>query len=201
MIAIHSVVGADEVWGLLPRLKARGRLGHPRPADREDRPVSATHRRRRGPRRLDASRAPRPRRGRSRRPRRPPRPRRARPPRRRPRPGRPRRRPATLADVRARGDDGGPRGQRSRSVAAGRTAGSSSIPTTSAPRATRLEPARPPRARPGDRPRPPLRRDPATDLDPDDDRPRHRDRAPLDAARRASAPTSPAGPRPTRRRW
>jgi ATP phosphoribosyltransferase len=27
MIAIHSVVGADEVWGLLPRLKAAGASG------------------------------------------------------------------------------------------------------------------------------------------------------------------------------
>jgi ATP phosphoribosyltransferase len=27
MIAIHSVVGADEVWGLLPRLKAGGASG------------------------------------------------------------------------------------------------------------------------------------------------------------------------------
>jgi ATP phosphoribosyltransferase len=27
MIAIHSVVGADEVWGLLPRLKASGASG------------------------------------------------------------------------------------------------------------------------------------------------------------------------------
>ena len=26
MIAIHSVVGADDVWGLLPRLKARRRV-------------------------------------------------------------------------------------------------------------------------------------------------------------------------------
>ena len=40
MIAIHSVVGSDEVWGLLPRLKAAGASGHPRAADREDRPVS-----------------------------------------------------------------------------------------------------------------------------------------------------------------
>ena len=42
MIAIHAVVGADEVWGLLPRLKAAGRVGDPGPADREDPPVSAT---------------------------------------------------------------------------------------------------------------------------------------------------------------
>jgi ATP phosphoribosyltransferase len=27
MIAIHAVVGADEVWGLLPRLKAAGASG------------------------------------------------------------------------------------------------------------------------------------------------------------------------------
>jgi ATP phosphoribosyltransferase len=27
MIAIHSVVGADDVWGLLPRLKAAGASG------------------------------------------------------------------------------------------------------------------------------------------------------------------------------
>jgi ATP phosphoribosyltransferase-like protein len=27
MIAIHSVVGADEVWGLLPRLKSAGASG------------------------------------------------------------------------------------------------------------------------------------------------------------------------------
>ena len=27
MIAIHSVVGADEVWGLLPRLKGAGASG------------------------------------------------------------------------------------------------------------------------------------------------------------------------------
>jgi ATP phosphoribosyltransferase-like protein len=27
MIAIHSVVGADDVWGLLPRLKASGASG------------------------------------------------------------------------------------------------------------------------------------------------------------------------------
>ena len=27
MIAIHSVVGADEVWGLLPRLKTAGASG------------------------------------------------------------------------------------------------------------------------------------------------------------------------------
>ena len=27
MIAIHAVVGADEVWGLLPRLKASGASG------------------------------------------------------------------------------------------------------------------------------------------------------------------------------
>jgi ATP phosphoribosyltransferase len=27
MIAIHSVVGADEVWGLLPKLKAGGASG------------------------------------------------------------------------------------------------------------------------------------------------------------------------------
>ncbi len=40
MIAIHSVVGADEVWGLLPRLKSAGRVRDPRPADREDRPVT-----------------------------------------------------------------------------------------------------------------------------------------------------------------
>ena len=45
MIAIHSVVGTDEVWGLLPRLKAAGASGHPRPADREDPPVTgAPHR-------------------------------------------------------------------------------------------------------------------------------------------------------------
>ena len=41
MIAIHSVVGADDVWGLLPRLKAAGRVRDPRPADREDRPVTS----------------------------------------------------------------------------------------------------------------------------------------------------------------
>ena len=33
MIAIHAVVGADDVWGLLPRLKAAGACGHPGPAD------------------------------------------------------------------------------------------------------------------------------------------------------------------------
>jgi ATP phosphoribosyltransferase len=27
MVAIHSVVGADEVWGLLPRLKSAGASG------------------------------------------------------------------------------------------------------------------------------------------------------------------------------
>jgi ATP phosphoribosyltransferase len=27
MIAIHSVVGADDVWGLLPRLKSAGASG------------------------------------------------------------------------------------------------------------------------------------------------------------------------------
>lgn len=27
MIAIHSVVGADDVWGLLPRLKGAGASG------------------------------------------------------------------------------------------------------------------------------------------------------------------------------
>jgi ATP phosphoribosyltransferase len=27
MIAIHSVVGSDDVWGLLPRLKAAGASG------------------------------------------------------------------------------------------------------------------------------------------------------------------------------
>jgi ATP phosphoribosyltransferase-like protein len=27
MIAIHSVVGVDDVWGLLPRLKAAGASG------------------------------------------------------------------------------------------------------------------------------------------------------------------------------
>ena len=27
MIAIHAVVGADDVWGLLPRLKAAGATG------------------------------------------------------------------------------------------------------------------------------------------------------------------------------
>ena len=55
MIAIHSVVGADEVWGLLPRLKARRRVGDPRPADREDPPVTAPRapRRPHGSRRLD----------------------------------------------------------------------------------------------------------------------------------------------------
>ena len=41
MIAIHSVVGADEVWGLLPRLKARRRVRDPRAPDREDPPVTA----------------------------------------------------------------------------------------------------------------------------------------------------------------
>ena len=29
MIAIHSVVASDEVWGLLPRLKAAGASGTP----------------------------------------------------------------------------------------------------------------------------------------------------------------------------
>ena len=42
MIAIHAVVGADEVWGLLPALKAAGRVRDPRAADREDPPVTAT---------------------------------------------------------------------------------------------------------------------------------------------------------------
>ena len=42
MIAIHSVVGADDVWGLLPRLKAAGASGILVLPDREDRPVSAT---------------------------------------------------------------------------------------------------------------------------------------------------------------
>ncbi len=40
MIAIHSVVGADDVWGLLPRLKAAGASGILVLPDREDRPVT-----------------------------------------------------------------------------------------------------------------------------------------------------------------
>jgi ATP phosphoribosyltransferase-like protein len=27
MVAVHTVVGADDVWGLLPRLKAAGATG------------------------------------------------------------------------------------------------------------------------------------------------------------------------------
>ena len=176
--------------------QGRRRLGHPRPADREDRPVSATEptssrllRRLTSPRVAAGDPAARRR------------PRRARPPRRRPRPARPRggaRHPRGRPSARRRRR---PRGQPARSVADVRTAASSSTQTDLRAARDAPRPARPPRPRPGDRPRPPLRRDPATGLDPHDDRPGHRDRTPLDAARAASAPTSRADRRRTRRRW
>ncbi len=40
MIAIHAVVGADEVWGLLPAAQGRRRVGDPGAAHREDPAVS-----------------------------------------------------------------------------------------------------------------------------------------------------------------
>ena len=45
MAAVHAVVGADEVWGLLARLHSAGAIGHPGRAHREARAVTAPLRR------------------------------------------------------------------------------------------------------------------------------------------------------------
>ena len=118
MIAIHSVVGADEVWGLLPRLRPPARPGSSSCRSRRssrDAPPTAPRRLRPAP--------PRPRAGRRRRGRADARERSirrgrgARPGGPRGRAGDPRRRPGAR---RRRG----PRGQRARSAAAGPTAAS-----------------------------------------------------------------------------
>ena len=174
MIAIHSVVGADEVWGLLPRLKAAGASGILVLPDREDRPVSAPPRRRPAP---PATWPP------------------SRPATRRPS----RDRDALVRRGAVPDPASATPSARSSPTSARAATPPSATPTprvgggrpdgrlvldprrAARPRATRSSRDVRARARPGDRQRPPLRRDPAAGVDPHDDRPGRRDRAPLDA--------------------
>ena len=88
---------------------------------------------------------------------------------------------ATLDDVRARGDTAVR--EANERVGGGRRDGRLVLdPDDLRRRQGRPDAGRPARPRPGDRPCPPLRGDPAAGIDPHHDRPRHRDRAPLDPA-------------------
>ena len=180
--------------------QGRRRVGHPRPADREDRPVTPRHPTRAAGtapdapfrlRRLDLAAvaagdpAARPR-ATTRSSAAAPSPT---PAVREPARADPRRRPRRAAT---------PPSARPtpRSAAAGPTAAWSSTPPSCATARDRLAPRDPPRPRPGDRQRPPLRRDPATASRPGRrSRPASRSSA---AGRRwrASAPTCPGGSAP-----